>query len=93
VLSGADPGRHWSLPMTLVDVARAAEVEEYQRVESLPLADLEMAGHAAVDVIHLLLAELINNATSPSPGCRGCTSSDASAKAAASGCGPPGTAG
>jgi hypothetical protein len=31
------------------------------------LADLEMAGHAAVDVIHLLLVELINNATAFPP--------------------------
>jgi Nitrate and nitrite sensing/HAMP domain len=68
VLSGADPGRHWVQPMTLVDVVRAAaaEVEEYQRVEFLPLADVEVAGHAAVDVIHLL-AELIENATAFSP--------------------------
>ena len=68
VLSGADPGRHWVQPMTLVDVVRAAaaEVEEYQRVEFLPLADLEVAGHASVDVIHLL-AELIENATAFSP--------------------------
>jgi Nitrate and nitrite sensing/HAMP domain len=68
VLSGADPGRHWSQRMTLVDVVRAAaaEVEEYQRVEFLPLADLEVTGHASVDVIHLL-AELIENATAFSP--------------------------
>jgi Nitrate and nitrite sensing/HAMP domain len=68
VLSGADPGRHWAQQMTVVDVARAAaaEVEEYQRVELLPLADLEVAGHVAVDVIHLL-AELIENATAFSP--------------------------
>jgi hypothetical protein len=68
VLSGADPGRHWVQPMSLVDVVRAAaaEVEEYQRVEFLPLADLEVAGHAAVDVIHLL-AELVENATAFSP--------------------------
>jgi hypothetical protein len=68
VLSGADPGRHWAQPMTVVDVVRAAaaEVEEYQRVELLPLADLEVAGHVAVDVIHLL-AELIENATAFSP--------------------------
>ena len=68
VLSGADPGRHWTQQMTVVDVARAAaaEVEEYQRVELLPLADLEVAGHMAVDVIHLL-AELIENATVFSP--------------------------
>jgi Nitrate and nitrite sensing/Histidine kinase-, DNA gyrase B-, and HSP90-like ATPase/HAMP domain len=68
VLSGADTGRHWVQPMVLVDVVRAAaaEVEEYQRVEVLPLADLEVAGHAAVDVIHLL-AELVENATAFSP--------------------------
>jgi len=68
VLSGADTGRHWAQQMTVVDVARAAaaEVEEYQRVELLPLADLEVAGHVAVDVIHLL-AELIENATVFSP--------------------------
>jgi Nitrate and nitrite sensing/HAMP domain len=68
VLSGADPGRHWAHQMTVVDVVRAAaaEVEEYQRVELLPLADLEVAGHVAVDVIHLL-AELIENATAFSP--------------------------
>ena len=68
VLSGADPGRHWAQRMTLVDVVRAAaaEVEEYQRVEFLPLADLEVAGHASVDVIHLL-AEVVENATVFSP--------------------------
>src|SRR5215207_4986482 len=68
VLSGADTGRHWAQQMTVVDVARAAaaEVEEYQRVELLPLADLEVAGHVAVDVIHLL-AELVENATVFSP--------------------------
>jgi HAMP domain-containing protein len=68
VLSGADPGRHWAQRMTLVDVVRAAaaEVEEYQRVEFLPLADLEVTGHASVDIIHLL-AEIIENATVFSP--------------------------
>jgi signal transduction histidine kinase len=54
--------------MLLVDVVRAAvaEVEEYQRVELLPVAEWQVPGHAAVDVIHLL-AELIENATSFSP--------------------------
>jgi len=68
VLSGADEGRHWAQPMTLVDVVRsaAAEVEEYQRVELLPLADLDVRGQASVNVIHLL-AELIENATAFSP--------------------------
>ena len=54
--------------MTVTDVARAAaaEVEEYQRVEFLPMIDVDVAGHVAVDVIHLL-AELIENATAFSP--------------------------
>jgi HAMP domain-containing protein len=68
VLSGTEPGRHWVEPMTVTDVARAAaaEVEEYQRVEFLPMIDVDVAGHVAVDVIHLL-AELIENATAFSP--------------------------
>jgi Nitrate and nitrite sensing/HAMP domain len=68
VLSHAEPGRHWVQPMTVLDVVRAAaaEVEQYQRVEFLPMVDVQVAGHAAVDVIHLL-AELIENATSFSP--------------------------
>jgi signal transduction histidine kinase len=68
VLSDSEPGRHWVQPMTLIDVARAAaaEVEQYQRVEFLPMVDLQVAGHAAVDVVHLL-AELIENATAFSP--------------------------
>jgi HAMP domain-containing protein len=68
VLSGAETGRHWSQPMTLVDVVRAAvaEVEEYQRVELLPLAEVEIAGSASIDIIHLL-AELVENATVFSP--------------------------
>jgi hypothetical protein len=68
VLSDAEPGRHWVEPMTVTDVARAAaaEVEQYQRIEFLPMVDIEVAGHVAVDVIHLL-AELMENATSFSP--------------------------
>jgi HAMP domain-containing protein len=68
VLSGTEAGRHWVEPMTVTDVARAAaaEVEEYQRVEFLPMIDVDVAGHVAVDVIHLL-AELIENATAFSP--------------------------
>jgi signal transduction histidine kinase len=69
VLSGTKQEvNRWSLAMPLVDVVRAAvaEVEEYQRVELLPLAERQVPGHAAVDVIHLL-AELIENATSFSP--------------------------
>jgi HAMP domain-containing protein len=68
VLSHTEPGRHWVEPMTVTDVARAAaaEVEQYQRVEFLPMVDVDVAGHVAVDAIHLL-AELIENATAFSP--------------------------
>jgi hypothetical protein len=68
VLSDAERGPRWAEQMTLVDVIRAAtaEVEDYQRVELLPLADLEVAASASIDVIHLL-AELVENATSFSP--------------------------
>jgi signal transduction histidine kinase len=69
VLSDTEPGRrHWVEPMTVTDVARAAaaEVEQYQRVEFLPMVDVDVAGHVAVDAIHLL-AELIENATAFSP--------------------------
>jgi signal transduction histidine kinase len=68
VLSGAEPPRRWSQPVPLVDVVRAAlaEVEDYQRVELLPIDDIGVAGHAVSDVVHLL-AELIENATAFSP--------------------------
>jgi len=68
VLSGAEPARRWSQPVTLVDVVRAAlaEVEDYNRVELLSIDDVGVSGHAVSDVVHLL-AELIENATSFSP--------------------------
>ena len=68
VLSGAEPPRRWSQPVPLVDVVRAAlaEVEDYQRVELLPIDDVGVAGHAVSDVVHAL-AELIENAISFSP--------------------------
>jgi Nitrate and nitrite sensing/HAMP domain len=68
VLSGAEPARRWSQPVPLVDVVRAAlaEVEDYNRVELLPIDDVGVAGQAVSDVVHLL-AELIENATSFSP--------------------------
>ena len=64
VLAGADLPNPWDEPVPLNVLIRSAiaEVEHYQRVEPLPVSDLEVAGHAAVDVIHLL-AELIENAT------------------------------
>jgi len=69
VLSGgAVAGRRLTQPARLVDVVRGAmsEVEDYQRVELLPIDEIAVTGHAVADVVHLL-AELIENATSFSP--------------------------
>jgi hypothetical protein len=68
VLSGAEPPRRWARTIPLVEVVRAAaqEVEQYQRVEVLPIDEIDLAGHAVADVVHLL-AELVENATSFSP--------------------------
>ncbi|HKE99868.1 MAG TPA: nitrate- and nitrite sensing domain-containing protein [Actinomycetes bacterium] len=68
VLSGAKPARRWSRPVPLYDVIRAAtaEVEDYTRIEVLPIEDLGVSGQAVADIIHLL-AELVENATSFSP--------------------------
>ncbi len=68
VLSGAEAPRRWTQPVPLVQVIRAAaqEVEDYQRVEVLAIDELDLAGHAVAEVVHLL-AELIENATSFSP--------------------------
>ncbi|WP_412076749.1 nitrate- and nitrite sensing domain-containing protein [Streptomyces xanthophaeus] len=69
VLAGQEHGHGQALPVPLVDVMRAAvsEIERYERVD---LADLpsyiQVAGHAADDVSHLL-AELLENATTFSP--------------------------
>jgi signal transduction histidine kinase len=70
VLSGAEPARRWRGPIELLEVIRAAvgEVKEHTRVELLPLDQVQVAGHAAADVMHLL-AELIENAvTFSAPG-------------------------
>jgi hypothetical protein len=68
VLSGAEPVRRWSEPVGLVRVIRAAsaEIEDYNRVGVLPMADVRVAGHAVSDIVHLL-AELIENAAAFSP--------------------------
>jgi HAMP domain-containing protein len=65
ILSGSEPARRWRGPIGLVEVVRAAveEVKEYTRVELLPIDQIQLAGHAAADVMHLL-AELIENAVS-----------------------------
>jgi HAMP domain-containing protein len=69
VLSGAKPARRWSRPVTLHEVVRAAtaEVEDYTRIELLPIDEVGVTGQGVADVIHLL-AELVENATSFSPG-------------------------
>jgi HAMP domain-containing protein len=70
ILSGSEPVRRWRGPIALTEVIRAAvgEVKEHTRVEVMPLDRVELAGHAAADVMHLL-AELIENAvTFSAPG-------------------------
>ncbi|GAA2850692.1 nitrate- and nitrite sensing domain-containing protein [Streptosporangium fragile] len=68
ILSGAAPGRAWRKPVPVVDVLRAAiaEVEDYTRVNVLPLPDVSLDGSAVADLTHLV-AELIENATIFSP--------------------------
>ncbi|MGW1061455.1 nitrate- and nitrite sensing domain-containing protein [Micromonospora rubida] len=68
VLSGSTPGRAWRRNVPMVDVVRGAvaEVEDYTRVNVLPLGAVSLAGRAVGDVIHLL-AELIENGLSFSP--------------------------
>jgi hypothetical protein len=65
ILSGSEPARRWRGPIALSEVVRAAvgEIKEHTRVEVLPTEQVELAGHAAADVMHLL-AELIENAVS-----------------------------
>ncbi|MGC5017924.1 nitrate- and nitrite sensing domain-containing protein [Micromonospora sp. DT47] len=68
VLSGATPGRAWRRSVPMVDVVRGAvaEVEDYTRVDVLPLGPISLAGRAVGDVIHLV-AELIENGLAFSP--------------------------
>jgi HAMP domain-containing protein len=70
ILSGSEPARRWRGPIDLTEVVRASvdEVKEHTRVELLRLDRVQLAGHAAADVMHLL-AELIENAvTFSAPG-------------------------
>ena len=70
ILSGSEPARRWRGPIDLTEVVRASvgEVKEHTRVELLPLDQVQLAGHAGADVMHLL-AELIENAvTFSAPG-------------------------
>ncbi|WP_327047739.1 nitrate- and nitrite sensing domain-containing protein [Microbispora sp. NBC_01189] len=68
ILSGSVPGRAWRKPVPMYDVVRgaAAEVEDYARVNVLPMEEHGLDGSAVADVIHLI-AELIENATVYSP--------------------------
>ncbi|MEV6863610.1 nitrate- and nitrite sensing domain-containing protein [Streptosporangium subroseum] len=68
ILSGATAGRTWRNPVPLLDVVRAAvaEVEDYKRINVLPMPDAKLTGTATADVTHLL-AELLENATIFSP--------------------------
>jgi HAMP domain-containing protein len=70
ILSGSEPARRWRGPIDLTEVVQASvgEVKEHTRVQLLPLDPVQLAGHAAADVMHLL-AELIENAvTFSAPG-------------------------
>jgi signal transduction histidine kinase len=69
VLAGHEAARKRSQPAKLVDVVRASlsEVEDYQRVTVKVHRGSAIAGHAANDVVHLI-AELVENALSFSPG-------------------------
>ncbi|WP_344934085.1 nitrate- and nitrite sensing domain-containing protein [Sphaerisporangium flaviroseum] len=68
ILSGAAPGRAWRKPVPVIDIVRAAvsEVEDYTRVNVMPLPNTFLTGTAVADLIHLI-AELIENATMFSP--------------------------
>src|SRR6266568_648634 len=68
VLSGSEPGHRWTAPVPLGPLLRAAvsEIEDYPRVRVLPVGAVAVAGHAGVDVAHML-AELIENAAAFSP--------------------------
>ncbi|WP_242906039.1 sensor histidine kinase [Actinomadura terrae] len=68
ILSGRPSGRSWRHPVRLMDVARAAasEIEDYTRVDVVPMGRAALSGRAVADTIHLL-AELVENAAAFSP--------------------------
>ncbi|WP_067458852.1 nitrate- and nitrite sensing domain-containing protein [Actinomadura macra] len=68
ILSGRPSGRTWRHPVRLMDVARAAasEIEDYTRVEVVPMGRAALLGRAVADTIHLI-AELVENAAAFSP--------------------------
>ncbi|WP_028649111.1 nitrate- and nitrite sensing domain-containing protein [Nocardiopsis sp. CNT312] len=68
ILGGAQPGRRWRHPVSLMDLLRGAvsETEEYARVRLTSVPELSLSGAVVADVIHML-AELVENATAHSP--------------------------
>src|SRR5713226_3427025 len=72
ILSGEPPGRSWSEPVPVIDVLRGAvaEIEDYQRIRVVTVAQDAVTGSAVADMIHLL-AELIENAALFSPSSTG----------------------
>jgi Nitrate and nitrite sensing/Histidine kinase-, DNA gyrase B-, and HSP90-like ATPase len=68
VLAGGEPGRRVASIVPLLDLVRAAaaEIEDYDRIDPVGLADVGIVPTAARDLIHLL-AELMENATFFSP--------------------------
>ena len=69
VLAGHEVTRRWSQPVPLVDVLRAAisEIEQYERVVLNVQPGIVVVGQAVNDVVHLV-AEIVENATTFSPG-------------------------
>ncbi len=69
VLAGHETVRRRGTPVSLVDVLRAAvsEIEQYERVTLNVQPGTSIVGNAVNDVVHLL-AELLENAASFSPG-------------------------
>jgi signal transduction histidine kinase len=68
VLAGGEPGRRVTAPVPLDELIEAAvaEIEDYDRVDAVGVADVAIAAHVVRDLIHLL-AELLENATTYSP--------------------------
>ncbi|GAA1876880.1 ATP-binding protein [Pseudonocardia ailaonensis] len=68
ILGGERPRRRWRNPVALSELVRGAvgEAEQYQRVALGNLPEVQVAGPAVGDLVHLL-AELIDNATAFSP--------------------------
>jgi signal transduction histidine kinase len=67
-VAGPEPARRWTRPVPVAGLLRAAiaEVDDYPRVDLLALDEVEVAGPAGVDLVHLL-AELLDNAVAFSP--------------------------